>query len=343
MLISVIIPTRNRADLLAQALASLKKQTLSTDNFEVVVVDNGSTDDTYEIVRNFMQDLRNLRYFFEPEPGLHAGRHRGMHEAHGEILAFADDDIEAMPTWVAAIRSAFEDSGVALVGGNNFPHFVGSVPAWLLKLWDLATYDGGRALPSLSILDIPGPVRVFDANYIWGCNYAIRKSVLLAACGFHPDGMPRELIRFRGDGETHVSNYVRDSGLKSLFHPEASIFHKVTPERMTFDYFYQRRFNQGVSDSYSFLRKQGARSDIEIVSPSAIRRVVRSLRRRVKYALISSPEIRHVIQQMDSGYSDGYLYHQQAYQSDEDLRSWVHKKKYYDDLPSESIGQTLEK
>ena len=80
--------------------------------------------------------------------------------------------------------------------------------------------------------------------------------ILIAAGGFHPDGMPKELIRFRGDGETHVSRHVAESGLECVFHPGASVHHKVTPERMTYAYFRQRGFNQGVSDSYTQLRQQ---------------------------------------------------------------------------------------
>jgi glycosyltransferase involved in cell wall biosynthesis len=65
--------------------------------YEILIIDNGSTDDTKEISQEIMKEAANrqIRYIFEPEPGLLAGRHRGALEAKGELLVFVDDDIEA--------------------------------------------------------------------------------------------------------------------------------------------------------------------------------------------------------------------------------------------------------
>ena len=156
-MLSIIIPTRNRADLLALALESLTRQTLSPEAFEVLVIDNGSTDQTEVMAQIFSARLENLRYFYEPEPGLHSGRHRGMLEAKGEILVFTDDDIEALPSWLSSVAEAFSNAEVALVGGNNLPMFLAPPPKWLDRLWRSPALNGGRALPSLSILE-------FDRN-----------------------------------------------------------------------------------------------------------------------------------------------------------------------------------
>ncbi len=135
-MISVIIPTRNRVDLLTSAIQSLLTQTLDRDHFETLVIDNGSTDHTAEVVRGFSNQLPNLRYIHAPEPGLHVGRHRGMHEARGDVLVFADDDIEATPTWLESYHQIFCDAQVAMAGGNNFPLFIQPPPGWLKKLWE---------------------------------------------------------------------------------------------------------------------------------------------------------------------------------------------------------------
>ena len=134
-LISVIIPTRNRADLLQLELLSLQAQTLPADQFEVLVIDNGSTDHTQQVVGSFQQQSGNIRYYFDPTPGLHVGRHRGLQEAGGEVLVYADDDIQATPTWLAAIVENFSDPAVAMVGGNNYPDFKTTPPGWLEMLW----------------------------------------------------------------------------------------------------------------------------------------------------------------------------------------------------------------
>ena len=104
------------------------------------------------------------------------------------------------------------------------------------------------------MIEKKGSIQNHDPQLVWGCNFAIRKNILLNAGGFHPDGMPTNLLHYRGDGETHVSNYVEQKGLKCIFHPDASVYHKVTNERMTVKYFYNRGFNQGISYSFSRIR-----------------------------------------------------------------------------------------
>ncbi len=331
-MLSVIIPTRNRQEFLRAALASLTRQTLPARHFEILVVDNGSRDSTAAMVHALAATLPNLLYLQEPEPGLHAGRHRGMLAAAGEVLVFADDDIEAQPTWLAAIAEGFADPTVAMLGGNNLPLFLAPPPAWLLALWHRSRAEGGLALPTLSILQLPGPARAISPFYVWGCNFAIRKSILVQAGGFHPDGMPNELIRFRGDGETHIAQFVATSGMKSLFHPAATIQHKVTPERMTLDYFRQRGFNQGVSDSYTALREGANQPQPLWTLPS---RLAHGVGRRLEAAwfnLRSPPEARRARVEEWAGYQEGYAFHQDAYRTDESVRAWVHKPTYFNSL-----------
>lgn len=328
-MLSIIFPTRNRSDLLACALGSLKDQSLPPNQFEVLVIDNGSMDQTAAVVKDLTSTLDNLHYYHEPELGLHAGRHRGMMEANGDILVFADDDIEALPTWLAAINEAFSDPEVAMVGGNNLPMFLEPPPAWLKSLWDRPSDGGGRSLGALSILELPHGISEFSPYLVWGCNFAIREAVLRKAGGFHPDGMPQELIRFRGDGETHLSRFVAESGLKCLFHPGASVYHKVTPERMTVAYFRQRGYSQGVSDSYTALRG--------MTSSVAPRRSIpyrlahwgwRRLRTMVTSHQMPTESVA-ALEEMTTGHREGYAFHQHAYRTDPEVRAWVHRERYF--------------
>ena len=310
------------------ALESLTQQTLPADVFEVLVIDNGSTDTTAEVVARYGQRMPNLRYFFEPEPGLHVGRHKGMLEAQGDILVFADDDIEGFPSWLASIEEGFSAPDVVMVGGNNLPMFLAPPPTWLLAMWQKTGVAGVKSISALSVIEFPSAQREVSPMHIWGCNFAIRKAVLLAAGGFHPDGMPKELIRFRGDGETHVSQFVAQSGMKCLFHPGATVHHKVTPERMTFAYFRQRGFNQGVSDSYTALRNAGNSSHVAPASAGLLRRTARWVRRKIS-ELRRSRDVRHALAQMELGQAEGYAYHQNTYRNDAAVRNWVHQSKYF--------------
>lgn len=327
-MISVIIPTRNRADLLNLALKSIVNQNTSSSEFEVLVINNGSNDHTSKIVNNYKKELLNLKEIYVPEPGLHNGRHAGMKEAKGNILVFIDDDIEALPTWLTSIDIEFKDPEVVMVGGNNFPLFLKKPPVWLTRMWNRKTFKDFKSIPSLSIIEFNSSKFIFSPYLVYGCNFAIRKDVLLQAGGFHPDGMPDKLIHFRGDGETHVSRYIDKHGLKCVFNANASVYHKVLPERMTIDYFYKRSFNQGISDSYTKLRESspklsGQRSTILTL----IQKISVSLKRIIKKNLVS-PKEKEIINAQIAGYQEGFEFHQAAYYKSIEIRKWVHKDNY---------------
>lgn len=324
--LSVIIPTLNRASLLFESLHSLKSQTLHEDEFEIIVIDNGSTDNTRSVVENYAQTMPNLRYFCENEPGLHAGRHRGLREAKTDILVFTDDDIEAFPDWLTSVLEGFIDTDVVLVGGNNIPKFVVEPPNWLVRLWERPLSIGGKALPSLSILELDVQTGMGDPQYVWGCNFSIRKDALLEAGGFHPDGMPGALIRFRGDGESHVTKFIRDSGKKCLFHRGATVFHKVTPERMTFEYFRKRGFNQGISDSYTVVRGEASKKRRR--GRTILSKMIRTVIGNFKQILGLDNDVDKVLAEMQIGYQEGYLFHQDECRRDSDLVSWVKRTNY---------------
>ena len=135
-MLSVIVPTRDRAELLELALHSLAQQTLSPSNFEIVVVDNGSRDGTQAVVAQFKKmSVGSIRYIYAASAGLHLGRHYGLREASGDIVVFIDDDIEAFPTFLATIAVAFENPQIALVGGKCLPRHEGRVPEWFSAMW----------------------------------------------------------------------------------------------------------------------------------------------------------------------------------------------------------------
>jgi glycosyltransferase involved in cell wall biosynthesis len=328
-MISVVIPTRNRASFLNLALKSISQQTLSGCDFEVLVVDNGSIDETAQVIATHNSAIFNLRAIYAPDPGLHTGRHVGIKIADGDILVFADDDIEALPTWLESIKECFSDPNVAMVGGNNYPMFLETPPKWILKLWTRNKCFGYRAIPALSVLELCKDQKEISPYWVWGCNFAIRKDVVLSAGGFHPDGMPQDLIRFRGDGETHVSRFVAESNMKCVFHPGASVYHKVPASRMTYLYFYQRGFNQGVSDSYTDLRsrKHQFKHDSS-VARSVYQKFLQLFRLGAERLLLCKDSF-YALKMLNYGHRKGYNFHQEVYKMDAEVREWVHRERYY--------------
>jgi radical SAM superfamily enzyme YgiQ (UPF0313 family)/glycosyltransferase involved in cell wall biosynthesis len=311
-LISVIIPTRNREKYLQNLLNSLTRQIYPRAGFEVIVVDNGSDDASADVCRSFLEGIPGLRRLCDPRPGLHVGRHAGFLSSSGEILVFADDDIEASPSWLMGIAESFRDPSVALVGGRVLPKFEVPPPPWLRELC-LKT-DSGWSLGWLSLLDFGDFAHEIAHEFVWGCNFAIRKSVLKEIGGFHPDAFPQELIRYRGDGETAVALAVKRMGLKAWYHPTASVFHYIPKERLTPEYIYQRAFNQGISDSYSRIRKSGTLEEKR--TPPAHHQSIHGV--------------------IERGHTEGYNYHQRLVQVDTRLLQWVLKESY---LGREEIPQ----
>ena len=328
---SVIIPTRNRANVLARCLESLTRQTLPAEAFEVLVIDNGSTDHTPDVTRRYAFSLQ-LTYACAPEPGLHVGRHEGLRQAKSDVLMFADDDIQAEADWVETVVKTFENPNVALVGGNNYPLFETQPPEWLMHRWKKPVYKG-RALDSLSILDFGEGVFEIDPGYVWGCNYSIKKGVLLKAGGFHPDGMPKECLRFRGDGETHVSDVVRSSGHRAIFNSRASVWHLVAQNRMTRTHFEQRAYAQGISDSYTAIRLSGG---LKTSWTLKVRRKLcplrPTLRTLIQFAMNMGNSVERELcaVQLSAAiaYCKGYEFHRREVSADPALLKWALKKDY---------------
>lgn len=331
MKISVIVPTLNRARLLDRCLSSLSRQTVPRESFEIVVVDNGSTDDTAELVQRHQASLP-INYLFERAPGLHVGRHAGLRAAQAPVLAFIDDDAQPVPTWLAAILRSFGDRTVALVGGNNYPDFESPCPDWLARWWNAPIYKG-RALGHLSILDFGAGTFDVDPGFIWGCNFSIRREVLLSCGGFHPDSFPVAQLRFRGDGETHVSEEIRRLGLRSIFDSEASVHHFVSNERMTSGYLARRAYAQGISDSFTAVRRYGR---AESLPRQMARRAIAAARSLLRGGIASQPSSDDVSRQLISvqrsclaAYTAGYAFHQREVAADPDLFAWVLRKDYF--------------
>lgn len=114
--------------------------------------------------------------------------------------------------------------------------------------------------------------------------------------------------------------------MKCVFHPGASVYHKVTPERMTMRYFYQRGFNQGISDSYTSLRE--AQNTKETIENNRLRGIIVSAVGKVA-RFFEGRELRLALEALRKGHKDGFDYHQQVYRDDLEVREWVHRSVYY--------------
>ncbi len=332
MNLSVIIPTRNRAKLLLRTLDAIAKVEFPQSAFEVIVADTDSTDSTQAECKEFSgrKSIRNFRYERCDRPGLHVGRHKGAQVADAEILVYADDDIIPDSTWLDAISESFSDPTVVLVGGNNLPDYETTPPDWVQHLW--RENEWGRYNGHYSLIDFGTKGKTIPADYVYGCNFSIRKSVLMEAGGFHPDGMPKELLRYRGDGESSVSWALDRAGKKAVFHPEASVRHWVPASRMKPEYLSHRGYIQGISASYTEVRVKGEPSSF-----NPIRRFLGDSKRRLVYYMKRAEPPTWLLKR----FVEGFRFHQDEVRRDPLLLQWVLKKDYWDEASSPKLMQQI--
>lgn len=348
--ISVIVPTYNRAEYLLIMMASVCKQNYDSSDYEVLVVDNGSTDRTRAVIEDTVKEYpaHNIRYIYESKPGLLSGRHRGALEAKGEILVFVDDDIEADKGWLKAIVETFAYPTVQLVGGRNLPKYEVQPPEWLSWFW--YKHSLGRVCGDLSVSDFGGNICKMNPIDVWGLNFSIRRSALFDLGGFHPDCMSKHFQHFQGDGETGLTRKALECGYRAVYQPQALVYHHVSANRMTYEAFEQKRYYQGICNSFSDIRKQYGKDKIKKRYSSSLKDRAKALLLEIKWRInklidpaegrsdipflpnenVDIPERRRLMKRMEEAYLAGYNFHQEAVKDSPDLLKWVLKDDYWD-------------
>jgi glucosyl-dolichyl phosphate glucuronosyltransferase len=327
MSFSIIIPTYNRADVLGRTLKSIVQLDSSPEDFEIFVVDNGSTDSTREVFEEARTSSpkHNWRYALETVPGLLSGRHKGILKSQGDICSLIDDDVRLDVSWLNALKESFRDPAVALVGGPSRPLFESPPPDWLEAFY--VEEKQIRACGWLSLLDAGNQSREIPATYVWGLNYSVRRQTLFDAGGFHPDIIYKNLDRYHGDGETGLSLKIEKSGGKCLYHPHAAVQHEVPTSRMTHHYFLRRFYYQGLVDSFTRIREEGN------VSPPtwSWKDPLRPAKRWAIGLFRHDPGGAIALQEQTYwSHRKGYDFHQSEVRRDPKLLEWILRKDYWD-------------
>lgn len=239
--ISAVVCTFNRAAYLAKAVESLINQTYPREHYEIIVVDNGSTDNTRDVVEQFGQSAR-IKYIYEPIKGLSQARNTGWQAAGGEYIAYLDDDAIASPQWLEKMMVAFETvrPAPASVGGKVAPIWESERPAWLTE--DMLT--------AYAIIDWGNQARFFkpsNPEHHVGCNVAYTREVLQKCGGFNVN-LGRKGKNLLSNDENLIKKYIDSHGLGIYYDPEIFVKHLVPKERLTRRFMLRRHLWQGVSD-----------------------------------------------------------------------------------------------
>lgn len=223
--ISVVLSTYNRSKVLHKVLRSLTTQQAPGIEYEMIVVDNNSDDDTKEVVERFRTRDSRIRYLFEPRQGVSYGRNTGIAAARADVIAFIDDDVEAASDWICQIQrglSYYPDADY--IGGRVLPVISGSLPAWAdTKMSPFALQDyGGQAMVVSS---------TNQRCLVAACLVARRRALEKAGL------FPLETQRVKDSlGDTEDSDWeiqVWNYGGHGVYVPEIVVHSPLSTERLT--------------------------------------------------------------------------------------------------------------
>lgn len=247
MNVSVILCTYNRRHKLAEALKSVAASQMPDPiQWEVLIVDNNSSDGTRAVAQNFcMQYPQRFRYVFEGKPGKSNALNSGIIESQGHILAFMDDDVKVEPSWLQNLTAALHDGQYAGAGGRILPAWEAPPPRWL-------SLEGPYAVlgATLACFDLGDePVDLKEAPY--GTNMAFRREMFEKYGNFRTDLGPRPENEIRNE-DTEFGHRLLAAGEKLRYEPFAVVHHEVPESRAQKQYFLRWWFDKGRADIRQF-------------------------------------------------------------------------------------------
>ena len=239
--ITAAICTHNRASYLSKAIDSLVAQTLLPDEFEILVVDNASVDQTRQMVHERFANVANLRYCFEPVPGLSRARNVACREAQGMYVAYLDDDAIADRHWLERIVQVFKttEPDVACVGGPIDLIWETRRPVWLAD----------ELLVGLGYLHLSDePVILNAKQWLFGGNMAFPKEILHSNGGFD-ERLGRRGRKLLANEEIDLKKRLYRANYTYYYDPRILVQHHVPAARLVPSWFTRRAFWQGVSEA----------------------------------------------------------------------------------------------
>lgn len=240
--ISLVIATFNGATRIGTTLHSLLTQSLSSELWEAVVVNNNSTDSTADVVREFMAAHPEITIVptEEPRQGLSYARNRGIEVARGEIIAIIDDDEIASPQLLADYLHFFDTHPEAAgAGGRIAPLYANGRPEWMSRHTER---------PIAGTLDLGDRIVPFpEGKYFGGGNMALRRSAIEKYGAFNP-ALGRRGTTLLGGEEKELYARLHNAGEMVFYIPTAYIQHIIPESKLTRDYFERVCFRIGQSE-----------------------------------------------------------------------------------------------
>lgn len=258
MLCTVIMCTRNRAEQLRNALTALAGLKVPKGlKWEVVVVDNGSTDATPQVIESFAKAIP-IRRVWQPVAGLSNARNAGVKAAKGKYILWTDDDAKVAPNWLKGYVEAFKEfPNASVFGGKVTPVLEEPQSLWLIEampyfLSCLAHRDFGQRPVLLSV-----PQNILP----YGVNFAVRTAEQKRFL-YDPELGVAPGRRMGGEETDVIHKILLQPGAEGRWVPESEVLHFIPPERQTYAYCFSYYESNGILKS--FLDKRRGRKAFKI-------------------------------------------------------------------------------
>lgn len=236
ILISVVICSYNRAELLKDALQSVCDQTFDKARYELIVSDSDSPDSTAQLAAEFGARYPNVHYCTQSALGLSRARNLGWQTARGKYVAYIDDDCRVPPEWLTVAEAVIADEAPGAFGGPIRPLFEANRPQWFKESYGIhQPFDNARSLANEQ-----------EITRIFGGNAFFRRDLLEALGGFDPDlSMFGDKISFGEDTAFLKLIHRERPGEVIYYDPKLFLYHLMRPVTMTWRYNIPATFEAG--------------------------------------------------------------------------------------------------
>jgi glycosyltransferase involved in cell wall biosynthesis len=241
-MLSIIICTYNREKYLYKCLKNIVENDFSLSEYEIVLINNNSTDNTESECKKFQNDFPQIdfRYFIETSQGLSYARNRGIAESKGEVFVFLDDDSFVGKDYLKNLSDNLDKyPNCSAFGGKITPKFEnGQIPKWISK-W---TYSW------VSAIDLGNSIQEFRrGKYPIGANMGIKADILSKIGNFNTK-LGRNKRNLMAGEEKDLFNRIKDFGGKIFYFPNIEIQHVIPPQRTTDTYIAKMGQGVGISE-----------------------------------------------------------------------------------------------
>lgn len=233
ILLSVVVATYNGADYIGRCLESFTKQSVDQDKFEVIVVDNNSSDHTSQIASEYVDQHTNFILLKEKQQGVSYARNLGISNSRGKYICFIDDDAYADTNWLKNILSAFENVNPqpAVIGGEILPYYTTDKPAWFHDKYEIRTRGNKPRFLSPDECKSGFPES----------NFNVRKEILDETGYFSTDFGPKGEKMIFGEG-SEMSGRISSKYPYFWYDPGIFVYHIVPERNMSVKYILSRKF-----------------------------------------------------------------------------------------------------